>query len=199
MTSIVAAFDFDNTLTVRDSLVPFLFEQAGFLKASCLFARLTPAFLKFQVGYLSRQETKERILRQFFKGVPFQSLQASARHYALNQLDRYLNPFAIDRLKWHQQQGHRCILVSASIDLYLSPWAERHGFEKALTSTLALDKQKCVTGLLEGNNCWGAEKVKRIEDYLGPRELYQLYAYGDSQGDYEMLAFADYPFYQIFS
>lgn len=199
MPSIVAAFDFDNTLTVRDSLVPFLFKQAGFFKAYYHFARLAPAFLNFQLGYLSRQETKEKILTQFFKGISFHDLQASAKHYATNHLDHHLNPKALARLKWHQQQGHRCILVSASIDLYLSPWAERHGFEKALTSTLALDQQECVTGLLQGNNCWGAEKVKRLEDYLGPRETYRLYAYGDSRGDQEMLALADYPFYRSFN
>ncbi|CUI17878.1 protein involved in cell wall biosynthesis, morphogenesis and cell division [Candidatus Protochlamydia naegleriophila] len=198
MTSIVAAFDFDNTLTVRDSLVPFLFEQAGFLKASYYLAALIPDFLQFQCGYLSRQATKEKILTKFFKGVSFCDLQMSAKRYAANQLDSYLNPQAVERLKWHQQQGHRCILVSASIDLYLCPWAERHGFEKTLASTLALDKQERVTGLLKGNNCWGAEKVKRIEDYLGPRESYQLYAYGDSRGDQELLALADYPFYRSF-
>ncbi len=199
MTSIVAAFDFDNTLTVRDSLVPFLFQQTGFFKTSYQLARLVPSFLQFQLGCLSRQETKEKILTQFFKGIPFHDLQASACQYAVNQLDHYLNPVAIERLKWHQQHGHRCILVSASIDLYLHPWAERYGFEKTLASTLALDKQGCVTGLLQGNNCWGAEKVKRIEDYLGPKEAYQLYAYGDSRGDHEMLRLADYPFYRRFS
>jgi HAD superfamily phosphoserine phosphatase-like hydrolase len=88
--------------------------------------------------------------------------------------------------------------VSASIDLYLRPWAERYGFEEILASTLEVDSKGNVTGKLKGKNCCGVEKTKRLTNYLGPKETYQLYAYGDSLGDQELLALADYPFYRSF-
>jgi HAD superfamily hydrolase (TIGR01490 family) len=160
--------------------------------------QLIPVFFKFFVGLLSRQETKEQILTQFFKGMPIRLLKASCKRYADRKLDFYLNPQAIERLKWHQRQGHRCILVSASIDLYLRPWAERYGFEEVLSSALEITSKGIVTGKLQGKNCWGIEKVKRLTHYLGPKESYQLYAYGDSRGDQELLALADYPFYKSF-
>jgi phosphoserine phosphatase len=42
-------------------------------------------------------------------------------------------------------------------------------------------------------NCYGQEKVNRLLEVEPDRKNYYLYAYGDSRGDREMLAFADFP------
>ena len=195
-TSIVA-FDFDHTLIDRDSLLPFLYYHSGIVKASFNLFLLTPAFVQFLLGISSRQTTKEKILTKFFKGIPLDKLQGIGEKYAEEELDRYIKPEALEKVKWHKEQGHRCIIVSASLDFYLAPWAQRHGFETALSSVLATN-EGIVTGLLKGKNCWGPEKVKSLLHYLGPKENFLLYAYGDSQGDKELLALADYPFYCCF-
>ncbi len=109
-----------------------------------------------------------------------------------------IKPQAMERLHWHKQQGHDCILVSASLELYLVPWAKRHGFQDILASRLEIDQKGRVTGQLIGKNCWGAEKRRRLIELLGPQKYYQLYAYGDSRGDQELLEIADYPFYRLF-
>lgn len=194
----VAAFDFDHTLTDRDSLLAFLFYQAGCWKSSWYLVQLFPYFIQFFLGLIGRQEIKEKILTRFFKGLEGYSLQKWGQAYAEKQLDSYLKPQAIKRLQWHQAQGHECILISAAPDFYLHPWAERHGFKKVLSSHLELDKQGCVTGRLQGVNCWGPEKVRRLLTYLGSKDSYELYAYGDSRGDQELLALADHPFYRCF-
>lgn len=196
--SIVAAFDFDNTLTDRDSLVPFLFYTYGWLKTSYHLALLTPFFIGFLLGQISRQAVKEKILTRFFKGKALNELQVQAQSFADQQLDRYLKPEALQRLAWHQAQGHRCLLVSASIELYLQPWAQRHGFETAIGSRLEVTSKGKITGRLIGLNCWGAEKPRRLFAYLGPKDYDQLYVYGDSRGDQELLALANHPFYRIF-
>jgi HAD superfamily hydrolase (TIGR01490 family) len=196
--SIVAAFDFDHTLIDRDSLLPFLFYAQGSIKASAKLISLIPDFIRYLIRRLSRQEIKERILTCFFKGWNYSDLEELGREYAADVLDRYVKKEALQKLRWHQTQGHRCILVSASPNFYLSPWAGRHGFETVLSSVLQTDPQSHVTGHLIGINCWGPEKVRRLLDYLGPREGFHLYAYGDSRGDSELLAIADFPFYQSF-
>jgi phosphatidylglycerophosphatase C len=195
---IVAAFDFDNTLTNRDSLLPFLFYMNGFFKTTKGLARLTPVFFAFLLNNLTRQEVKEKILAMFFKGLPYPYLKEWGEKYAKEQLDRYIKPEALARLRWHQQQGHRCVLISASVECYLLPWAKRYGFDEVITSCLEIDEEECVTGHLIGLNCWGEEKCKQLKEKLGPKSHYQLYAYGDSRGDRELLALADYPFYRCF-
>jgi HAD superfamily hydrolase (TIGR01490 family) len=194
----VAVFDFDHTLTDRDSLFPFLFYVEGVWKTSYHLAALTPAFARFLIGHLSRQQIKEKILARFIGGRVFTEVQALGQDYAEKQLDLYLKSDAMQRLTWHQSQGHRCLLVSASLEFYLKPWAMRHGFEKVLASRIELTSTGEVTGRLVGLNCWGPEKERRLLAYLGPKENYQLYVYGDSRGDQDILALADYPFYRKF-
>jgi phosphatidylglycerophosphatase C len=196
--SIVAAFDFDHTLTNRDSLFPFLINVQGIWKTTYHLTVLGPAFVRFLLGNLSRQGMKEKILSRFIGGKSFTEVQALGQIYADRQLDQYLRPKAMKCLASHQAQGHRCILVSASLEFYLKPWAIRHGFEEVLASRLELTSSGHVTGRLVGLNCWGQEKERRLLDYLGPKEQYTLYVYGDSRGDREILALADYPFYHTF-
>ncbi len=194
----VAVFDFDRTLTDRDSLLPFLFYMEGRSRAVGYLASMSLEAMKFIVGWSSRQGLKEKMLARFLGGRSMAEIEAIGRRYAEEQVDFFLRPQAIRRLAWHLSQGHRCLLVSASPSFYLKPWAERYGFEEVLCSHLEVDARGCVTGRLVGLNCWGPEKKRRLLAYLGPRKGYRLYAYGDSRGDREMFELADYSFYRIF-
>lgn len=196
--SVIAAFDFDHTMTDRDSLPPFLVQIKGWTYTSAQLTLLAPAFIRFLIGNLSRQSVKEKILERFIRGMHRNDLEALAENYALHQLEHYIKNAPLQRLAWHQAQGHSCILISASLELYLKPWAAMHGFETVLGSKLELTQEGYATGRLAGLNCWGPEKVRRLIEYAGPKQNYQLYAYGDSRGDRELLAFADYPFYRKF-
>lgn len=196
--SIIAIFDFDHTLTNRDSLLPFLFYVQGFWKTIYFLILLIPFFIRYLLGNLSRQSMKEKIITRFMGGRSFVDLQNLGKQYADNQLDRYLKPKAIKRLNWHQSQGHRCLLISASLEFYLIPWAMRHGFESVLASRLEITPDGDVTGRLNGLNCWGPEKERRLFAYLNAEEPAQFYVYGDSRGDQEILALAHYPFYRKF-
>lgn len=196
---VVAAFDFDGTLTYRDTLSSFLLYAAGPLKTTwCLLLQL-PILVAFVLGRASRQEVKERVLKQFFAGESMDKLRHMGKIFAKEQLSRHLRPESMERLKWHLQQGHRCVLVSASVDVYLEPWAKSAGFSDALTSKVAFDAEGNVTGKLIGLNCRCQEKVRRLRELLGPLEKYHIYAYGDSRGDKEMLAIADHPYYRKMS
>lgn len=195
---IVAAFDFDNTLIDRDSLLPFLFFTSGYAWSLYRLLKLLPHLLRFSVKDLSRQGVKEKILTAFFARQLMTELQKKGELYAEKQLDDYIKPEAIERLHWHQHQGHECVLVSASVDLYLTPWALRHGIKRVISSRLEVTPEGFITGKLQGLNCWGEEKKRRFLEELGPKDQYQLYVYGDSQGDLELLDLADYPFYRKF-
>lgn len=196
--STVAVFDFDNTLTDRDSLLPFLFYVQGFWKTIFLLITLIPHFIRYVIGNLPRQQMKEKILRRFIGGKSLVEVKALGQKYVDQQLDRYLKPEALKRLAWHLSQGHRCLLVSASLEFYLIPWAKKHGFENVLASRLEITSDGYVTGNLVGLNCWGPEKERRLLAYFGSLKPDHIYAYGDSRGDQEMLQWAHYPFYRTF-
>jgi len=194
---VVAAFDFDGTITSRDTLLPFLIYAAGTGPTLRKISKLSPGFFGYLINLVSRQDIKEQVLTRFFSGMPMDQLQELGEAFAKSDiLKKLVYGSALKRLEWHRRQKHRCVLVSASIDAYLEPWSKLYGFDDLVCSKMQVDTYGIVTGKLEGNNCWGAEKVVRLEELLGPREGYTLYAYGDSRGDRELLESADYAFYR---
>ena len=194
----IAVFDFDKTITNCDSLIPFLINTNGFFKTVGRLFFLIPYFVQYFFKKLSRQQLKEKILSIFFKGMPLSQLESMGHYYADHHIDRWIKPEAIRRLKWHQDQGHRCILASASLNIYLNSWAKRYEFDDIISSSLQVDRQGNITGKLNGRNCWGPEKKRRLLRLIGTHKKYDLYVYGDSQGDQDMLEMADHPFYRRF-
>lgn len=193
---VVAAFDFDGTITYYDSLVPFLFFKFGFWKTVAGLTFLSPWFIGCGLRFITRDKTKERVAFYFFKGLHIEELRQSGKEYAEKVLPRKLRPEAVDRLRWHQARGDRTILVSASYDIYLQFWAEIMGFNDLLCSRLKLDQNGFVEGSFVEANCRAKEKVRRLQNLLGDKNNYVLYAYGDSEGDKELLEFADFSFYK---
>jgi HAD superfamily hydrolase (TIGR01490 family) len=122
-------------------------------------------------------------------------LQTEAVSFAAESLPRIVRPESADRIAWHQAQGHRVIIVSASLELYLKPWAQALGITDVLATRLREEQGRAGAGFV-GVNCFGEEKAQRVRDYLGELSALELYAYGDSRGDSQMLAMADHAYYR---
>ena len=194
----IAAFDFDGTLTYRDSFFTFLIYTFGYWGFIRRVLPILPKLVLYLLGKVSRVEAKEALLAQFFKGVPVEKVLKLGEVFAKEKLPSQFRPEALDRLHWHQKQGHRCMIVSASVNVWLEPWAKVNGIETVLSSRLEVDDRQLVTGKLEGKNCRREEKVIRLKEELGALDQYVIYAYGDTVGDKEMLEAADFPFYRKF-
>ncbi|CDR34374.1 HAD-IB family hydrolase [Criblamydia sequanensis] len=196
----IAAFDFDGTITTRDSLLPLLFFSNNISVTLLKLSLLAPYFLLFVLGLYSRQKTKEKILTSFFKGKTKEEMQLLGESYARSKLPSLVKKEALEKISWHASQGHRLFIVSASIDCYLTPWAKEKGFEGVISSKLDYDEQGRVKGTLLGQNCWGEEKVKKLFNAIqqDPSSVI-LYAYGDSKGDQALLNKANYSYYKKFN
>lgn len=192
---VVAAFDFDGTLTASDSFLPFLRAVAGNTRYVQHMLSLSPVLLGYGLGLVKNHRAKARVLAKFLSGAEVEAIRRIAQDFATRQLPGQIRASALARLRWHQQQGHRCVIVSASLECYLQPWAQTVGVSEIIGSQLAIDAD-IYTGQLAGANCYGAEKTRRLEALLGSRDAYTLYAYGDSKGDRELLALADYAYYR---
>lgn len=194
---VVAVFDFDGTMTTTDSLPYFFKETSGLYKTCYEILRHVPKLICCLYDQSARQKAKESLLKSFFRGMPIDELRLKGKAFAEGALNRLVRQNALDKLKWHLQMSHRCILISANLDVYLDVFAKNHGFNDCLSSQVDFDEKGLVTGRLKGLNCIGEEKVGRLKELLGEKN-YTLYAYGDSDGDKELLAYADYPFYRCF-
>lgn len=195
---VVAAFDFDGTLTQRDTLLPFLFYTLGVAAVMRNAIVLAPTLLGYGLRLIRNDVAKERVLTRSFSGRNIAELRDKALRFAEYKIPGLIRREARRRLDWHKKQGHRCVVISASLELYVQPWALKAGFDDVIASRLETMQDGCITGNLHGENCYGIEKVKRLEALLGPRNGYTLYAYGDSRGDRELLSGADYSFFRWF-
>jgi len=191
----IAAFDFDGTLTYRDSLLPFLLFDQGSWQFTLKMIRVSPVLAAYAFKLIRNDRAKEILLKTFLGGRSLSEIEASGGRFAATQIQSMLKPEAWERFLWHKSQGHVCVLVSASLVHYLVPWASKAGFDHVIGSSLATDDQGVVSGKLHGGNCYGDQKAKRIREWLGGTDAI-VYAYGDSRGDRELLAMADHPFYR---
>ena len=196
---VAAVFDFDGTLTTRDSLFPFLRFYSGWPTFAVKVVRLSPLLLGYAMRLIRNDTAKEMTLIAFLRGAPMSDVESAGAEFSAKALPRLLRGAALRRLEWHRSQGHRCILLSASLELYLRPLAKAVGFDDVSGSILEVAPEGVVTGRLVGGNCRGQEKVRRLTQLLGQPGHFILYSYGDSSGDRPLLAISDYPFYRRFS
>jgi phosphatidylglycerophosphatase C len=188
----LAAFDFDGTLTRSDTLGPFLREVSGTAALALAFAADAPRLVLAGIGAGSRDDAKERLLRRVLGGKERADLATLGRAYATKITETGMRAEMLARVQWHRAQGHETAIVSASLDVYIEPTAELLGIDTVLCSRLETDGGGRVTGKLVGGNCRGPAKLRRIREHFGTSG-YELWAYGDSAGDSEMLAAADHP------
>jgi phosphatidylglycerophosphatase C len=188
----VAAFDFDGTLARRDTLVPFL-------RRACGTHRVAAAAGLAALGRSRRERDllKVAVLARLFRGMPAGRLDALGRGY-VPTLVGLLRPEMVERVRWHRDQGHAVVIVSASLGAYLRPLAEHLELDAALAVELVAGADGLLTGeVVGGLNTRGPEKVARLRAWsdqrLGPAAAFELWAYGDSAGDAELLAAADHP------
>lgn len=193
----MAAFDFDGTITTRSTFVPYLIRAFGVFRVGRALVRLTPQGLKVVCGRSDRNKLKDGIIADLFAGEALERLMNVGREYA-EEAKRLLRPAAVRRIDWHRSQGHRLVMVSASLDLYLQPIAAALGFQNLLCTQISAAGLVC-DGLLVGPNCRGPEKIRRLRALLEAVPHYELYAYGDAIGDRELLAAADHSFYRAFA
>jgi len=193
----IAAFDFDGTITRRDSTIAFCAAMVRPARLASGLLLRAPGLVGLGLGLVPRERAKEALLGAFFHGVEERELRRRAAVWALRELPRLVQPAALARIQWHQSRGHRVVLASASLELFLEPWARAVGILDVLATRLEVRDGR-LTGRLDGGNCYGQVKVDRLRDLLGDLACVELYAYGDSRGDREMLAAAQHPVYRPF-
>ncbi|NLE25428.1 MAG: HAD family hydrolase [Clostridiaceae bacterium] len=196
MNQTIAFFDFDGTITKKDSLIDFIIFTVGrpLFFLGILMHSLTLIGYKF--GCISNEKAKERLWSGFFRGWKYEEFQSVADRYSLEQINKIIRTEAVEKIKWHKKQGHEVVVVTASLEPWLKSWCNKYDLELIAT------KIEIVGGVLTGRfmtkNCYGEEKVKRITEKYDLRKYNCIYAYGDSTGDVEMLNLADKKYFRKF-
>lgn len=199
----IFVFDFDGTITTRDTFALFLKYYAGTLRWVMNIARLLPTFLAYKLGRIDRHAVKKAVVARFFEGESAEDIDRKASDFARDIIPSLIRPAAqdrIDTLLSDPKCGPDSLYIcSASIGPYLRAWARPNGIQLShvMATELAVDGER-ITGKLQGYNVWGQNKVRRIFDQFAPQSVKILEAYGDTRGDREMLHAAEASFFRPF-
>ncbi|QYC11258.1 HAD-IB family hydrolase [Brevundimonas nasdae] len=193
----IVAFDFDGTLTIRDSFTEFLRWRAGPGGWMLGLVRLAPA-----VAAYARDRDRGRIkaasVREFLLGVDRATLEADAARFADQIWPRFMRPDAMKTWnEWGERGAHR-VIVTASPTSTVAPFARKLGAEALLGTEFVFDADDRITGEFAGPNCRAEEKVRRLKAAYG-QDMVLTAAYGDTSGDTEMLAMAQEPGFRVFT
>lgn len=192
----LALFDFDGTLTYKDSFLEFIRYYHGKKAFYLGMFRLSPWLLAYKAKLLPNWRAKEKVLEYFFGRLPEKEFRRRGEAFARELIPAMLRPKAEQALRQHLAAGDRVLVVSASAEPWLRAWCNELGVE--LLATGLECENGLITGKIKGKNCYGPEKVRRIREYLKLEDYQEVYVYGDSSGDREMLTLASHPHYRYF-
>nr|WP_307990863.1 HAD family hydrolase [uncultured Niameybacter sp.] len=192
---VIAAFDFDGTITTKDSLLDlykYSFGNRKFIKGLIIHSL---DILFYMIGIKKNDEVKEKLFKYFFKNISENEFNTLCNAYCENRLETIINSVALEKIKWHKEKGHVVVIISASFETWIKPWANKNGIEEVICTQYEVVNNQ-ITGNIKGKNCHGIEKVNRLIEKYPKKEEYILYAYGDSKGDLDLLKFSDHPHFK---
>ncbi|MGC2486392.1 MAG: HAD-IB family hydrolase [Acidimicrobiales bacterium] len=194
----IAAFDLDGTLSEGGSVFKWLRYLRGdratyMASASLAFPLLVGAIRSGRWA----DRAKERLFQKLIAGLELTDVRDRSRIFAVEHFEKHGREWLLTRLRWHLQQGHSVVLVSASPQIYVDMVAEMLDTSGGLGTRLAVDARDRLTGSYLGQNCRGKEKMRRLAEWIEehhPGGEPVVYAYGNSRGDRRMLGAATFPY-----
>lgn len=194
----VYIFDFDGTITTKDTFALFLKYYAGHARWALNIIRLLPVFIGYVINIVSRDSVKAHVIKRFFRNEPESRVDERAARFANDVIPALIRPKALEALKMRLEMAPESLYIcSASIGPYLRHWGAKHGITQIMATELDARHGTC-TGEILGWNIWGPGKTKRIFAEFSGQNVHIKEAYGDSRGDLEMLNAAEVSFWHPF-
>jgi phosphatidylglycerophosphatase C len=189
-------FDFDGTITTKDSLLEFLIFYKGITRFTWGMLLLSPIIASYLIKLIPNWKGKQMVLKYFLSGENLNEFNVRCRAFTEKKLPALIRPGALKAIEEYKKEGAVVAVVSASAENWVAPWCEKVGI-LCIATQLEI-KNGVVTGNLCGANCFGPEKVNRIKKQFLLSDYDHIIAYGDSSGDREMFGIAHKHHYKPF-
>lgn len=191
-------FDFDGTLTKKDSLTEFFkFCYANdfnkfYYKKPFIFLVL------FKLKLIGYQKIKAIRIKHLVKRFPKETLEQKAQLFREHHLPKLLKKSALKKInEFQNSENTDMYIVSASLDIILCDWAKVMGMG-LITNELEIKNNSFTGRFVHQNDCNFNEKVNRIKALINIDEYDHVSAYGDTEGDQPMLSIANESHFCVF-
>ncbi len=192
----LALFDFDGTLTTKDSFLELIKYHKGKWKFFFGMFRMIPHIALYKSGIINAQKLKEKLISYFWKEMPVNEFNAICIDFNQAILPELLRKKGIEQLEKHIADGDDVAIVSASAQNWLQPFCDNYQIH-CIASILELKNEK-LTGKLTGKNCKGGEKICRVKKFFNLNDYKNIIVYGDSSGDKPLMKIASTAYYKPF-
>jgi len=187
-------FDFDGTITTKDTLKEFVRFYRGNRRYLESMITLSPILGLYALRMLPNWKAKQYFLSRHFRGENIDVFNSRCLEFSTRILPSLIRPGALAAIQSYREQHVTMAVVSASAENWVKPFCDENDL-LCLATKLEV-QNKVITGKLLGRNCYGDEKVCRIKEQFDITSFDEIIAYGDSAGDREMLAMAHQAHYK---
>ncbi|WP_431608631.1 HAD-IB family hydrolase [Chryseobacterium sp. 'Rf worker isolate 10'] len=188
-------FDFDGTLTYKDTMFMYL-KFYDSTKYRIQFLRHVPLFILLKLKLAETEKVKKSFIGSILKGQTQEKIEQKSKQFFEQHYPKIVRENALDFIKNIDHNNTQSLLVTASLDIWVKPFAQALKME--LVSTRAEFKNGIFTGNFVGKNCNGKEKLVRIKEEINNSKYDKIIAFGDTSGDRPMLKWANEGHYQFF-
>lgn len=188
----ISIFDLDGTLTKSDTYLPYLI---GFLIRNpqrwWKAISLPLAVIMFYLKLRDNQWLKTIFLTVILGGETKEKILAWNKIFLDNLFANGLRNDIVTLLKERQNAGDIVLLSTASLDIYMPDIQKRFSINH-LICTNTLWQNGCLTGSLDGKNCYGIEKLIRVKSYMKEHNISgKISVYSDHASDRPIMNYAD--------
>jgi phosphatidylglycerophosphatase C len=188
----IAIFDLDRTLTRRGCFTPFILYVAIRRPRRFLsFHRIILAALLKIVGLYRRDDIKLLMWREVVGGLSREEAETLGNTFARVWIQNELRRQTKTNIKKHQEAGDRLILATAAMDIIADPIGRTLGFDDIISTRTHWTAKGRVSGNFDGENCYGEEKLRRVNLILGDFAPSKTLAYSDHVTDLPILLWAE--------
>lgn len=189
-------FDFDGTLTYQDTMFLFL-KYYNPEKYFWSFMKHIPVFILVKLKLMDAELVKKSFIASILKGEREIKINRKVISFFEEFYPQIIRESALNFLETIDRNHTTCYLVTASLDIWVKPFAKKMGM--ILLSTEAKFIDGVYTGDFNTKNNNGEEKVKRIKAQISNEKFDKIIAFGDTSGDKPMLSFAHEGHFQFFN
>lgn len=194
----VYAFDFDGTLTRRDSFVEFIRFVKGDKEFLKCFLRYSLQLVAMKLGLYPNWKVKRQVFSYCFAGMTEAVFEAYCTQFAQSKA-AIMRAAGLEKIRTLLKEDDTdVVVVSASVEDWVRPLFGELASSMKFLCTKVEVKEGRLTGRFLTKNCFGKQKVVRLQELYPDRKEMVLTAYGDSRGDKEMLDYANEGYYKPF-
>lgn len=190
MSKTLVLFDFDGTLSKKDTYPQFILFAKGTFVGLLGFVLFSPLIILYKLKVVSGSILKQKMTSYFFKGMDEADLKKKGDAFitALTSKGAF-NTTIVAMMEEHLANSHEVCIVSASLDCWIEPFSRRRKVNFLCTELLFTEGK--FSGNLKTPNCNGADKMRRIRERYDLKDYSSVIAYGNSSGDSEMFSLAN--------